>query len=1053
MSQKKYWQNFGEYNNSEAFQQKAKDEFQELLPFEGVESIVDAATPRRDFLKYVGFSTAAAALAASCKVPERKIIPYVNKPQDLAPGIADEYATTYISGGDSIPVVAKVRDGRPIKIEGNELSSFTQGGSSARVQASVLDLYDTARLRHPYANGKEVSSFETFDKLIATAMAGLGGNAVVLLTATVTSPSSKQIIADFLAKYPGSRHVAYDGVSYSGMLQANEACYGKKAIPSYHFEKAKVLVSLGADFLGTWVSPVEFAKAYSKGRKIDPKNPAMSKHYQFESMMSMTGANADERYTHKPSEASAVALALLNAVNGVAVTGVPANVKKGIDKAAKDLLANRGAALVVSGSNNVNVQTVVNAINEAIGANGTTINWATPLQTKQGIDSDMATLIADMEGGRVGALLVYDANPVYDYFEGERFKNALTKLKASVSFSDKMDETTEHCKYIVPSHHYLESWGDAEPKPGFVSMMQPTINPLFKTRQWQDNLLKWAGNATNYADYFKTFWTTKLESVDAYNNALMNGVVEPVAPVVGGTLFSNTKLAEATAALSSTKKGGKYELVLYQKVTLGDGRQGNNPWLLETPDPITKATWDNYAIISPSVALDLLKIDITSRKQSDTFEVHPEKPVIKLKAGKTELKLPVLIVPGMEANTIAVAVGFGRSEKVGRAAVGAGQNAYKLAGSTDWNISDVSIETTTEKYSIAQNQTHSSYEGRHEVVKEMTLNDYKKDPGQIRAAREKELKPWGGLEKFDKEGTLYPYFDKPGLKWGMSIDMNSCFGCGACVVACTSENNVAVVGKSEVLRFHDMQWLRIDRYFSGDPKDADSVQTVFQPMLCQHCDNAPCENVCPVAATNHSSEGMNQMTYNRCIGTRYCANNCPYKVRRFNWADYTGSDSFANNQKNIGIVGQLDDSVLMMNEDLTRMVLNPDVTVRSRGVIEKCSFCVQRTQAGKLKAKKENRTLTDGDVKSACQQACPADAIVFGNVNNKDSAVSVARRENQDRLFHSLEQLHVLPNVSYLAKVRNTDTISGHTAEAHETPAAEHHSGAETKTETAPAAH
>lgn len=406
----------------------------------------------------------------------------------------------------------------------------------------------------------------------------------------------------------------------------------------------------------------------------------------------------------------------------------------------------------------------------------------------------------------------------------------------------------------------------------------------------------------------------------------------------------------------------------------------------------------------------------------------------------------------MEANTIAVAVGFGRSEKVGRAAKGAGQNAYPLANSTDWTISDVKVEPLDKRdtYPIAQNQTHSSYEGRHEVMKEMTLDSYKKDPGQILAARDKELKPWGGVQKFTSEGTLYPNFDKPGLKWGMSIDLNSCFGCGACVVACTAENNVSVVGKSEVMRFHDMQWMRIDRYFSGDPKDPDSVQTVFQPMLCQHCDNAPCENVCPVAATNHSSEGINQMTYNRCIGTRYCANNCPYKVRRFNWADYTGADSFANNQKNIGIVGQLDDSVLMMNEDLTRMVLNPDVTVRSRGVIEKCSFCVQRTQAGKLKAKKENRTLIDSDVKSACQQACPADAIVFGNVNSKDSAISTVRRENQERLFHSLEQLHVLPNVSYLAKVRNTETINGLAGGHH---GAEHVVTEGAKKEEAPAAH
>ena len=1018
---KKYWQNFGELNNSEAFQQKAKDEFSEELPFEGMESIADATTPRRDFLKYVGFSTAAAVIAAGCETPIKKVIPYVNKPQDLIPGVSDYYATTYVSGSDVIPVVAKVRDGRPIKIEGNELSGITKGGTSARVQASVLDLYDTARLRYPMADGKEVSSLEAFDKMVGDALAG---TTAVLLTPTITSPTTKQIITEFLAKYPGSRHVQYDGISYSSLLLANEACYGKKVIPSYHFEKAKVIVSLGADFLGAWLNPVEFQRGYASLRKINEKNPEMSKHYQFESMISMTGANADERFTHKPSEAGAVVVALLNALNGQGITGVNEKVKKGIETVAKDLLANKGASMVVCNSSNVNVQIVVNAINEAIGANGTTINWSAPLLTKQGTDTDMANLISDMDAGKIGALLIYDANPAYDYFDADKFKAALKKVKTTVSFNERMDETTELVKYVLPAHHYLESWGDTEVKPGYFSMLQPTINPLFKTRQLQDTLLKWSGNTTGYHDYFKTYWVAKTGSEAGYEKALMNGVVESEAVAASGTTFNNAKVSEAIGAISGIKKGGKYELVLYQKPILGDGRQANNPWLLETPDPITKATWDNYVIISPALGKELLGVDIRNRKESDTFEVNPGKPVVKIKVGNKEVSLPVLIIPGIETNTIAIAVGYGRNEKSGRATVGAGKNVYQLALNGDWNIGDVGIELTTEKYKVAQGQTHSSYEGRVEVVKEVTLENFKKNPKEILEERNKELKPFGGLENFDKEGSPYPYYDKPGIKWGMSIDLNSCFGCGSCVVACTAENNVATVGKSEVLRFHDMAWLRIDRYFSGNPDDADSIQTIFQPMLCQHCDNAPCENVCPVAATNHSTEGLNQMTYNRCIGTRYCANNCPYKVRRFNWADYTGADSFPDNQDQ-KIVGHLDDVVHMMNDDLTRMVLNPDVTVRSRGVIEKCSFCVQRLQEGKLKAKKENRTLTDSDVKTACQQACAADAIVFGNVNNKDSEISTVRRENQGRLFYSLEQLHILPNVNYLAKVRNTNILTG----------------------------
>ncbi|MDE3247171.1 MAG: TAT-variant-translocated molybdopterin oxidoreductase [Bacteroidota bacterium] len=1043
MMSKKYWQNFGELNHSEAFQQSAKDEFREELPFEG-EGMAEAKTPRRDFLKYVGFSTAAAAIAAGCETPVRKAIPYLNKPADLTPGVSNWYATTYVSGSDVVPVVAKVRDGRPIKIEGNELSTITGGGTSARVQASVLDLYDTARLRYPMANGQEVSSLDAFDKMLGEALTGA---AVALVTPTITSPTTKQIITEFLAKYPGSRHVQYDGISYSGILSANEASYGKRAVPSYDFGKAKVVVSLAADFLGTWLNHVEYQKGYAKLRKVGEKNPEMSKHYHFESMMSMTGSNADERYTHKPSEAGIVAAALLSAVSGQAISGVSESVKKGVENAAKDLLANKEAGLVVSGSHSADVQIIVNAINEAIGANGTTINWAAPLLTKQGVDADMATLIDDMNSGKINAVLLYDVNPVYDYFDGAKFKAALAKVKTSVSFNERLDETTALVKYILPANHYLESWGDAEIKPGYISLMQPTINPLFKTRQLQDTLLKWSGNATGYHDYFKNFWVAKLGSEEAYDTALMNGVIEPAAPAAGGAAFSNAKLAEATAAATAKKAGGTYELVLYQKPVLGDGRQANNPWLLETPDPITRATWDNYVIISPSLAKTLIGVDIADRQQADQFEVNPGKPVVKVTVpGKEPVTLPVLVIPGVEANTLAIAVGYGRNAQSGRATVGAGKNAYPLAVNGDFNVSNVSIEVVPkETYKVAQGQTHMSYEGRVEVVKEMLLAEYKAHPDEIMEEREKELKPFGGLDKFTAEGTIYPNYEKPGIKWGMSIDLNACYGCGSCVVACTAENNVATVGKSEVLRYHDMAWLRIDRYFSGDPANPDSIQTIFQPMLCQHCDNAPCENVCPVAATNHSSEGLNQMTYNRCIGTRYCANNCPFKVRRFNWADYTGADSFPNNQDQT-IVGHLDDAVHMMNDELTRMVLNPDVTVRSRGVIEKCSFCVQRLQEGKLKAKKENRTLTDSDVKTACQQACAADAIVFGNVNNKDSEVSTVRRENKNRLFYSLEQLHVLPNVSYLAKIRNTEMETGGKLEKPEAHSAEKE-GAEKKAE------
>lgn len=1054
MSEKKYWQSFGELNNEEELERLTKDEFKEELPFEDSKSKgwLEATAPRRDFLKYLGFSTAAAAVAASCKIPERRVIPFANKPADVFPGVAKYYATTYVQDGDVVPVVAKVRDGRPIKIEGNDLA-FTKGGTSAQVQASVLDLYDTSRITHPKRKAgdkfEEVPSFEQVDKMVADAMAGLGGSSVVLLTSTITSPSTKQIISEFLAKYPGSKHVQYDAVSYSGMLEANQASFGQKSIPSYNFAAAKVIVSLGADFLGTWLSPVEFAKGYSVGRKIDEKNPTMSKHYQFESFLSMTGANADERFTHRPSETGNVALALLAAVGGGVTATVNPKLTAAITKVANDLKSAGGNAIVVSGSNDVNVQLIVNAINSAIGAYGKTIDWSTPVNYRQGSDKDFADLLGSMESGSVGALLVYGANPAYDYFDADRFKKALAKVKLTVSFSEKIDETTALCTYLIPTHHYLESWGDAEAKAGYISFLQPTIYPLFKTRYFQTSLLKWSGNAiTDYETYFKNHWNTKLGSSSAFDAALQNGVSEPTAVTVSGGSYNGGAVATAAAAIAAAKKGGKNEIALYQKVSIGSGRQSGNPWLQEIPDPISKGTWDNYALISTKKAKEL-GIDY----ESVDYIYHVNKPTIKLTGSKGDITLPVLVIPGMDPDTIAVAVGYGRVASYGKASEGVGKNAYPFATFNGTNIIYAGDVTTSDKTvgseKIAQMQIQNTYMGRKEVVRETTLATFKKHPDQFKKYREELAEDFAPDTKdFRKDATIYPDHLQPGLKWGMSVDMNSCTGCNACVVACHAENNVPVVGKNEVLRFHDMHWLRIDRYFVSDEKNPDDLKAVvFQPMMCQHCDNAPCENVCPVAATNHSSEGINQMAYNRCIGTRYCANNCPYKVRRFNWADYTGADSFKNNQDQ-QVVGKLNEVVtVQMMDDLTRMVLNPDVTVRSRGVMEKCSFCVQRTQEAKLTAKKDNRVLADGDAKTACMQACPTNAIVFGNVHDKESHIAKIREENEGRLFYVIEQIHTLPNVSYLAKVRNTEDADYLVTE--ETAAPAEHGKEEKKTEPA----
>jgi len=1067
MSKKKYWQSFGELHHTEEFQQSTKNEFkEELLPLADLDDkgILDAKTPRRDFLKYLGFSTAAAAIAASCEMPVRKVVPYLQRPDNVIPGVANYYASTYMNGGDAISVVVKQRDGRPIKIEGNELSSITKGGTSAQSQASVLDLYDNTRLRFPSQKTgtgfKEVPTFEAFDKLAAAALDAAKGKAVVLLTSTINSPTTLAIITQFLAKYPGSRHVQYDAVSHSGMLLANEACYGKKAIPSYHFDAAKVIVSLGADFLGTWLSPVEFSKQYSENRKIKGEKAELSRHFQFESMMSMTGSNADDRYTHKPSETGAVALALAAklGVAGITAPSLDAKLAKGVETAAAALTANKGAGLVVCGSNDMNIQVIVNAINEAIGAGGKTINWGMTSNYRNGIDSDMETLVTDMNAGSVGALLVYGVNPAYSFHDKKKFIDGLAKT-AAISFNGTMDETTELCNLVLPAHHWLESWGDAEPKTGYISLAQPVINPLFKTRAFQTSLLKWsaapaaadqtaAAGSDTYEGYFKNYWNTKLGSADLYDKALQDGVVEPATMTVSGGSFNGGKVAEAATAIAGIK-GGEYEVVLYQKVSIGNGSQANNPWLQELPDPITKVTWDNYAIIGPELAKKLLKLDVLDPEygHQSNYEVHPEKPVISITiAGKEPIKLPVIVIPGVHASTVAIAVGYGREsadakntqEYIGKAAAGAGQNAYRLLGynGTTSFSSVAAVAKTGDTYPLAQTQVHGFTESRP-ILFETNMSSYNANPEAVLEEHNKERMDImdEGKTDFVKEGTIYPDYEKPGIKWGMSIDLNTCTGCSACVVACTAENNVSVVGKMQVQRAHEMHWLRIDRYFTGDLSNPD---VVFQPMLCQHCDNAPCENVCPVAATNHSSEGLNQMTYNRCIGTRYCANNCPFKVRRFNWLDFTGADSFPDNQK--PLLGEYTNEVIMqMNDDLTRMVLNPDVTVRSRGVIEKCSFCVQRLQDQKLVAKKAQDPSLVRNVKVACMQACPTNAISFGNVNDKESDVYKIRNvEQKHRNFYVLEQLHVLPNVSYLAKVRNTDRHIGVEEEHGEKKEAKH---------------
>jgi molybdopterin-containing oxidoreductase family iron-sulfur binding subunit len=1009
---KKYWKSLEELKdiqdiNEQSAQQEPEFSIEGLTQEEVSNKM---KSNRRDFLKMLGFSVSTVALASSCETPVRKAIPFLNKPEEVVPGVANHYASTFYDGDDYCPIVVKVRDGRPIKIEGNKLSALTEGGTSARIQASVLSLYDSYSLKHPLKGGQQ-SDWTTVDNEITGTLSGINasGGKIVILSASVISPSMLKIFEEFKVKYPNTEVVYYDPISYAAMRKANFETFGKDAVMHYNFADAEVIAGFNCDFLGGWLSPVEYALQYAKGRDLTNGKNTISKHYQFESWMSLTGSNADIRHGIKPSDELVVLQNLYNKIaeksNMQAISVAPSPVN--IDQLAEELMSHQTKSLVVSGTNDLHIQTLVNAINFLLGNQDTTLGFERFSNQKRGDDSRFESLVEEMNQGRVEAMLIYGVNPAYDYYNAAKFAEGLKKVKLTVSFGETPDETTKLCTYACPDHHYLESWGDAEPYHGIYSLTQPTIHPIFDTRQAADSLLKWMGNPTDFHTYIKKYWeenlypkqTEYLTFNDYWNHTLQKGVFEIQLEPYACPLFNFDYLNSLVPAMGSGKSASGIELTLYEKVGIGSGKQANNPWLQELPDPITKAVWDNYLCLSPTWA----------KENGFAYE-----DVVKINGS---MELPVLLQPGQPYGTASVALGYGRTDG-GKVANNLGKNVFMLAGfmngSKQFNVSGIIIEKTGETYPIATTQTHHSMEGRP-LIRETVLGKWQQDP-----------ESGNELHRMNEEKavSLYkkPHYDS--FHWELAIDLNKCIGCSACVVACQAENNVAVVGKEEVKKKRIMHWIRIDRYFSTVSPDKfgpeeflnlepDNPEVFHQPVMCQHCDNAPCENVCPVAATPHSKEGLNQMAYNRCIGTRYCMNNCPYRVRRFNWHRYTDNDKFDYN----------------FNDQLSKMVLNPDVVVRERGVVEKCSMCVQRIQEKKLVAKNENRQLEDGEINVACAQACPTKAIVFGDTNDKESRVS--KLFDNGRRYQLLEELHTLASVGYLTKVRNKDA-------SHETE--EHHS-------------
>jgi molybdopterin-containing oxidoreductase family iron-sulfur binding subunit len=1029
-----------------------------------------AGPSRRDFLKLAGFAFAGTALAGCQRAPVQYAVPYLISPEGIIPGRSYDYASTCRGCSAGCGLLVRNRDGRPIKLEGNPQHPLSRGGLCAAGQASLLGLYDQERLQHPLIRGKK-AEWPEVDQAIAKQLDDVRKQkgTVRFLTGPGVSPTMRALLQQFLQTFPASAglpadraisgHVVHDPRPSSAILEAHVRSHGLRVFPRYHLEIAEVIVSFDADFLGTWISPVEFTAAYQAGRRLEGPSPRLSYHVQFESLLSLTGSKADRRLCLAPTEIGAAMgqlAARLAKKAGIrfdegSLAELPA-VSGFLDHLADYLWQkqNRRKSLILCGSQDVEHQVLCNFLNHVLENYGTTVDVARPSYQREGNDRELQTLVQELHEGKIGALFIYQSNPVHDLPSGESIAEDLTKrVPLVVSLAPRLDETARLAHFVCPDHHYLESWNDSEPVNGLVSLVQPAIAPLGNTRSVLESLAAWTGKQRGAYDLVREHWEQRFLTApvlgattvalmgsplgqgpliassallsgrtavvpgqgqngsfqDFWDHTLHNGFaeVEPRPTKVGAFKPDAIRLGSR----ANSPPDGTYSLVLYAKVGMPDAGHAYNAWLQELPDPISKVTWDNYACLSPATAARLNVTDGDVVRLETTAGSGPA----------VVLELPAFVQPGMHDQAVAVALGYGsvlskRFADVGpswlqaKPTVGpdgmVGKNAASLLSWVERNLrltrDGIRLTKTGAQYPLATTQgyyeitvpKHLALEGqeRPPVIRDTTLADLR----QVKANGKKAaVAVQGKHAPAGSEEDLWPA-DHPvtGPRWGMAIDLTACTGCSACVIACQAENNTPVVGKDEVRRHREMHWLRIDRYYTA--RDG-GVDVAHQPMLCQHCGNAPCEVVCPVLATVHSSEGLNVQVYNRCVGTRYCANNCPYKVRRFNWFDYAHDDLLQN------------------------LVLNPDVTVRSRGVMEKCTFCVQRIEEAKIEAARLGHPLRDGDLQTACQQSCPARAISFGNLNDHTSRVAQLAADR--RSYRVLGELNIKPSISYLSLVRN----------------------------------
>ena len=951
---------------------------------------------RRRFLSLVGASAALAATAACEAPPADTIVPYTRKPDEVIPGVANYYASTYQEGLVAYGVLVKTREGRPILIEGNDEHPIFKGKTSLRAQAEIIGLYDPERLRQPYVAGKP-STWSDADARIVPVLkqAAAAGTPVLLLTPAVISPTRRAVLADLKKTLPGLQHVAWEPGLGLADRTARTALYGDAGAPQHHVERASVIAAFEADFLGTMGNAVPAIAGFAQHRKLSAPGQAMNRLYAIESCMSLTGTKADVRVPLRPSAAAPAAFAVANALHTRHGLALPAGLSPtvlapftivgvarqyGFDQAALvslagDLATAGNTSLVLAGpSLPVEAHAAVALLNAMLGAEGHTVDSAfSTAAAPVASPSEMAQLTRDLASGKFAAAIFWDSNPSYAVPDAAAFTAALSHVPLRVRLGLQQDETAAACDVVLPVNHWLESWNDFEPSTDLLTLQQPMIRPLYDTRQGEEILLGWAkalGAAveTDYRPYLMARWQREVYAKGTLENfpqywtaAVHDGVLRREAAARAPRALQVRAIAEAARKAAAVKPSDAFELLIAPDIRLWDGRYANIGWLQELPEPVTKVCWGNYLAMSGA---DARRLAVT------------DGDLVSVKAGARDARLPVLVQPGQAAGAVFAMLGFGRT---GGVAGGRGANVFGLVaddGSTPFFRPDAAVSRVAGTQPLVRSQKEFGLHDR-DILRLWTLDEYRKN-----AAPPIDASELATLNKAQKW---------PDHKWGMVIDLSACVGCGGCEIACQSENNVPVVGPDEVERGRMMHWIRGDVYYVGPDENP---QVAHEPMLCQQCDDAPCEPVCPVSATVHSDDGLNEQLYNRCIGVRYCAANCPYMVRRFNFFDLTS-----------GITDPLD------------LAFNPEVTVRPRGVMEKCTFCVQRIRNGVQVAKDEGRALRDGEIAPACAVACPADAIVFGDLKDVNSRVS--QLSQSTRGFKVLEQLGTRPAITYMAELKN----------------------------------